>query len=90
MGGRCHTIKCIMSRERASSRGRETREQIGLGVMIGSVYFLPLVGRVCREWLSALRWVGEAVVRVGSLFRRKAWGRMEFVFACVCVWGGAM
>ena len=34
-------------------------------------------------WLGALRWAGEAVVRVSSLFRRKAWRRAGFFN-----WGG--
>ena len=41
-----------------------------IGVMNGSMYFLPLVVRGCREGLSGLRWAGKAVVRVGSRFRR--------------------
>ena len=39
--------------------------------------------RGLREWLSTLRWAGEAVVCVGLLFRRKAWR-----WARVCFWGG--
>ena len=48
--------------------------------MIGDVRSFFIVVRVCREWLGALRQAGEAIVRVGSLFRRKAWRGRDCFF----------
>ena len=64
----------VQSLEQRPQRETEKREQMSVGAMVvGDAYSFLLVVRACRDWLGALRWAGEADVRVGSLFPRKAW-----------------
>ena len=64
--------------EQGLHRGAEKREDGGVGVTIGNVHSFSLVARVGREWLGALRWAGEVVVCIGSVFGRRAWRRVIF------------
>ena len=75
------TAGCAATAPKASGveqklhRGAEKRDEVGVGVTAGNIYPFPLVVIVGRESLGSLRWAGEAIVCIDSVFGRKVWRR---------------